>query len=86
MGVRMLDKKYKQNVQEAIDYFKNEFNHKTYQKDRYVSVLETVRDMVDSQVTDEQKTWAYEQFSKVEKRRNIDFSEVFQHYNELVGL
>lgn len=86
MGVSMLDKKYKQNVQEAIDYFKNEFNHKTYQKDRYVSVLKTVRDMVDSEVTDQQRRWAYKQFSMLEKRRNIDFSEVFPHYNELVGL
>ena len=86
MGVRMLDKKYKQNVQESIDYFKNEFNHKTYQKDRYVSVLETVRDMVDSEVTTKQRIWAHKQFSMLEKRRNIDFSEVFPHYNDLVGL
>ena len=86
MGVRSIDKIHREKMQEAIDYFKNEFNHKIYQKDRYTTVLETVRDMIDSEVSENDKSWAFKQFTMLEKRRNIDFSEVFPHYNELVGL
>ena len=84
LGISMVDRKHLTKIDEAIDYFKNEFTDKVYDKHMYLQTLNTVRNIVDSDVSDDSKIKAYDELSKIEKRRNISFAEHFPHYSELI--
>ena len=84
MGVQMVDKKHLSAVEKALDFVENEFKTEIIYKEKYMEALYTVKNIVDSDVSDEAKRLANIEFSMVENRRGISFAEYFPHYNELI--
>lgn len=84
MGVQMVDKKHLPEVERAICFVENEFKTEILHKEKYMEALYTVKGIVDSDVSEEDKKLAMDSFSSLEKRRGISFAEHFPHYLELV--
>ena len=80
----MVDRKHLSSIDEMIDYFENDFSLPVRRKDIYIEVLKTMRNIVDSDVSDEMLEKSYHEFEKLEQRRNISFAEHFPHYSELI--
>ena len=53
-------------------------------KERYVSLMRTMKSLVESEVPENTKKTAEIQFKKLEDRRKISFAEHFPHYSELI--
>ena len=53
-------------------------------KKKYISLMYTMKALVESKVEDNTKNFAKKQFEILENRRKITFSEHFPHYDELV--
>lgn len=84
LAVRTLGAHHAGAVQECIDYFENEFKHPVFRKEQYVEVMQTIKSQVEMDV-DPQSLWeGQQQFTVLENRRKISFSEHFPHYNELI--
>jgi len=80
----MLDKRHAQAVTEQIDFMENEMIN-LYQKDEYVLMLESLRNLVlNSIVTPVMKKFASQEFKLLEDRRKISFKSEFPHFDELV--
>lgn len=84
MGVSMVDKSHLNSVQELIDFMNDEFAIELVRKEKYIEALETIKEIVNSDVPDNKKENAYVEFTNIEKRRGISFAEHFPHYNELI--
>jgi len=84
LAVRMLDSTHTDTAKEITRYFVEDFKHPVYKKDRYTKVLKTLESHVASEVTKSDREYAFRQFSMLEKRRNISFSDFFPHYHELI--
>tara|TARA_Y200000002_G_scaffold372496_1_gene370369 strand:- start:80 stop:1405 length:1326 start_codon:yes stop_codon:yes gene_type:complete len=83
LSVSALDPKHADKIQEQIDYFENmsgNFMH----KQKYISLMYTMKALVESKVEDNTKNFARKQFDMLENRRKISFSEHFPHFQELV--
>jgi len=86
MAIGMIDRKHLPAIDEMIDYFINEFTIPVNKKDIYINVLKTMRNIVDSDVSDNMLDISDYEFNKLEERRKISFAEHFPHYNELVKI
>lgn len=84
MAIAMVDRKHLSSIDEMIDYFENDFSLPVRRKDIYIEVLKTMRNIVDSDVSDEMLEKSHYEFEKLEQRRNISFAEHFPHYSELI--
>lgn len=84
MGVQMVDRKHLPKIEEAISYIDNDFSTEIVHKEIYMEVLNSVKNIVDSTVTDKNKEIAYKKFTEIEERRKISFIEYFPHYDELI--
>ena len=83
LSVSALDPKHADKIQEQIDYFENmsgNFMH----KQKYISLMYTMKALVESKVEDNTKNFARKQFDMLENRRKISFSEHFPHFQELI--
>ena len=85
LSVSILDPKHEETAKEILRYWNEEFTGRVYQKQRYADVLETLIDMVRSEVSDEDKFKAYWAFDKISKRRNHNYIDYFPHFNELIN-
>ena len=85
MGVSMVDKKHVKAFTDAIDYINFNFSTEIIKKDVYINALNTISDIVNTDVSDTKKNDARIKFQELEKRRKISFAEHFPHYNELIG-
>ena len=83
LSVSAIDPKHAKTVQEQIDYFKN-MNGNFMHKQKYISLMETMKALVESEVETNTKNFARKQFDILENRRKISFSEHFPHFQELV--
>ena len=83
LAVSALDPKHADKVQEQIDYFENMSGNFMHKK-KYISLMYTMKALVESKVEDNTKNFAKKQFEILENRRKITFSEHFPHYDELV--
>ena len=55
-------------------------------KERYVSLMRTMKSLVESEVPENTKKFAEIQFKILEDRRKISFAEHFPHFGELVNI
>lgn len=86
MGVALVDKSFAPMVDDAIEYFKQNFdNEKRYNTNEHLETLIKIRNIVDSDVSDNDKERAREQFDIVAKRRNINFQDVFPHFDSMIN-
>ena len=79
-----LDPKFKDTLQESIDYLLNNFRPKVFQKSRYMNCLNSIKSLIGTDFNETSKQNAFEQFKILEDRRKISFAEHFPHYNELI--
>lgn len=83
MAVSMIDPKHVNRVDEMIEFYDTMTTNINPRK-KYRETLKTLRDLVASNVTDNQKIEAYEFFKPMAERRNISYMDVFPHFNELI--
>lgn len=86
LSVRTLSKSFEKHADDIIEYFVNDFKHPVHNKQRYVEVLKTLKSHIIGDVSDETRIDAYNEFTKLEKRRNISFSSIFPHFSELIKI
>jgi hypothetical protein len=85
MSLLALDPKHAEAVQEQIDYLDlmpGIFGNGG--KRRYITILKSMKAIVEAEVSKERRQEANKQFKILEKRRKISFSEHFPHYHELI--
>ncbi len=85
LAIDSLEPHHADTVQEQIEYFKN-MSGNFYKKQRYIGLMNTMKDLVASEVPEKTKLLAQKQFKMLEDRRKISYSEHFPHFNELVNL
>ena len=85
LAVSALDPKHAGKIDEQIDYFKN-MPGNFVNKQKYVSLMRTIKALVESEVPENTKKSAEFQFKKLEDRRKISFAEHFPHYSELITI
>ena len=85
LAVSALDPKHAKEIQEQIDYF-SDMNAKFYNKQKYISLMRTMKSLVESEVPENTKKFAEKQFKMLEDRRKISFAEHFPHFDELVNI
>lgn len=79
-----LDSKFKDTLQESIDYLLNDFRPKVFQKSRYTNCLNSIKSLIGTDFNDASRENAFKQFKILEDRRKISFTEQFPHYNSIV--
>ena len=84
LAVSALDPIHADKIDEQIDYFKN-MPGNFLNKQRYISLMHTMKTLVESEVPENTKKFAEIQFKILEDRRKISFAEHFPHFSELVN-
>ena len=84
LSIATLPEKYKENLDECINFFQNNFDDKIYNTSEYLEVLKQMKNIIGSNTNIETKERSFFSFKKLEDRRNISFSDVFPHFSELV--
>ena len=83
LSVSALEPHHAKAIDEQIDFL-NSMEVDMYQKEKYMSLMETMKSIVESPVDPNIKGEAWIQFKKLEDRRKISFAEHFPHYHELI--
>lgn len=84
LSISQIDKSMSSNAQDIIDYWENEFTGVVRKKEKYTRVLQTLKQLIDGDVSDKDKHIAHHEFGLLEKRRKISFNDTYPHYNSLV--
>ena len=83
LSVSALEPHHAKAIDEQIDFL-NSMEIDMYQREKYMSLMETMKSLVESPVDPNIKGQAWLQFKKLEDRRKISFAEHFPHYHELI--
>lgn len=81
LSIRMLNHEHIHNIDECIEYL-NSMKTKLIRKDAYIAALKTMKNMINTDVTNDDVKASRTFFKNLEQRRNISFSDVFPHFDD----
>ena len=81
LSINMIDKKYCDDIDDAIQYLKG-MKTKIILKKELINSMQTMRSMVASDVSNIELQRNKNYLNKLQQRRNIDFNSVFKHLDK----
>lgn len=81
LSINMIDKKYCDDIDDAIQYLKG-MKTKIILKKELINSMQTMRSMVASDVSGIELQRRQDYLDKLQQRRNIDFNSVFKHLDK----